>query len=436
MKYKKTVLILNLNEINLNFILYSAKKFKNKNILKFFKKKNLIKTITNDKVQHKNLDPWVQEVSINTGKPSKEHKIYNLGQVLSKKVDQIWDKISKKYEVLVWGSMNSQLRNKKNIKLFFPDPWNFTSNIKPKSLKSFFLLPNYYAKNYTNLNILKFFIYSINFFKVLLLNNFFYLNILKNFFLYVKIFFFNFKGLNFKLFVLFDVFSLNTIRFYEKKFKPDVAFIFLNSIAHFQHNNWDEKKNYKNFFNLLDILFEELNNLEKNYKYSFIYNGFTQKKIKTEYILKPIDPDLFLRQIDVNFLKIESNMTNGGIIFFNNEIQKKKYFNLMKHFKICSLNLFEIQNISDCSFFYKIGIKSYSNVINKKNVKTNLRYYKKKNVTKISYENIELLKYFKFIKTTGSHISNGVLLTRNYKLSKKLIKNHQIHNILKKFLNV
>lgn len=436
MNYLKRVLVINLNEINLNFILNNAKKYKNKNILKFFKNKNLIKTNTKDKIQHKNLDPWVQEVSINTGQPSSKHKIYNLGQVLDKNIDQIWDKVSKKYKVLIWGSMNSQLRDKKNIKLFFPDPWNFTSKIKPTSLKNFFLLPNYYAKNYTKINIFKFFFYSTKFFKVLFLNKYFYLNFFKNFSLYLKIFLFNFSGLNYKLFVIFDILSLNTIRSYQNKLKPDISFIFLNSIAHFQHNNWDEKKNFKNFFYLLDVLFKELNHLEKKFKYSFVYNGFTQKKIKTEFLLKPIDPKFLLKKININFKKIEPNMTNGGIIFFNNKIQKNKYFNLMKKFKICSFKLFELQNINDHSFFYKIAIKTFSNIINHRNLKNSVSYYNKRKIKKFDYKNIGLFKYFKFIKTTGTHVSNGVLLTYNYKMNKKMIKNHEIHSILRKFLNV
>ena len=436
MNYKKRTLVINLNEINLNFILKHAKLYKNKNILKFFKKKNLIKTKTADKIQHKNLDPWVQEVSINTGKPSTKHKIYNLGQVLDKSIDQIWDKISIKYKIFVWGSMNSQLRDKSNIKLFFPDPWNFTSKIKPKILKNLFLLPSYYAKNYSKVNILKFILYSIKFFKILLSNKFFYLNFGKNFVLYLKIFLFNFSGLNFKLFILFDILSLNTIHYYQNKLKPDVSFIFLNSIAHFQHNNWDEKKNYKNFFNLLDILFKDLINLEEKYQYSFVYNAFTQKKIKTEYLLKPIDPKFFLKKININFKKIEPNMTNGGIIFFKNKIQKKKYFNIMRNFEICSFKLFELQDINDFSFFYKIAIKTHSNVINYKNLKSSISYYKRKKIKKIDYKNIHLFNFFKFIKTTGAHVSNGILLTHNYKINKKVIKNHEIHEILRKFLNV
>ncbi len=39
MNYKKKVLIINLNEINLDFILKNARKYKSNNILEFFKKK-------------------------------------------------------------------------------------------------------------------------------------------------------------------------------------------------------------------------------------------------------------------------------------------------------------------------------------------------------------------------------------------------------------
>ena len=274
----KSTLVININEANLSFLYKYARKYKKKNILKFLKNRKKIKTDTKDKIQHKNLDPWVQEVSINTGKTSSKHRIYNLGEKLNDKIDQIWDIISKKYKVLVWGSMNSQLRNNKNIKLFFPDPWNFTSKIKPKELQDLFLLPNYYAKNYTNINIFIFINYFFKFLKILISNKFFYLNILKNFFFYFKIFFLNTTGFNYKLFALFDIFSLNIIKLYDKKLNPEISFIFLNSIAHFQHNNWNEKKNYNNFFNMLDILFKELCELESKYKYSLVYNGFTQKK--------------------------------------------------------------------------------------------------------------------------------------------------------------
>ena len=71
----KKLLAIHLNEFNYNYLKYGAKKYKLNNIKKLltFKK---IDTFTKDKIQNKNLDPWVQSVSINTGILSKKHKIF------------------------------------------------------------------------------------------------------------------------------------------------------------------------------------------------------------------------------------------------------------------------------------------------------------------------------------------------------------------------
>ena len=437
-KKNKKVLILNLNEANFDFILKYAKKYNNKNILEFLKNKKKIKTITKDLTQHKNLDPWVQEVSINTGRDSKKHKVFNLGDILSKNIPQIWDIISKKYKVLVWGSMNSQLRDNNNIKLFFPDPWNFTSKIKPKKLINFFLLPNYYAKNYTQPSLFKILHYSLKTLSVILTNIYFYKNLFKNFFFYITLIFSITSKLNYKLFVLFDILSLLTILKYEKKNLPAVSFIFLNSIAHFQHNNWNEKNNYKFFFQLLDILFCEINTLHQRYGISLTYNGFTQKRIQTEYLLRPLSPENFLKNINVKYHKLEQNMTNGGIIFFDNSIKCLKNFHIMKNYKICGYNLFILDKINDKSFFYKIGIKSLSKNLNPKNIKDKIKNYKKNyNKYKFNLDNYDLFEKMKFIKTTGVHVNHGLLLTHNLKkIKKNIIYNHKIFYILKNILNV
>ena len=75
---KKNLLAIHLNEFNLEYLIKGSKKYNSKNLKKILELKK-IKTITKDKIQNKNLDPWVQGVSINTGQKSKIHKIYNLG---------------------------------------------------------------------------------------------------------------------------------------------------------------------------------------------------------------------------------------------------------------------------------------------------------------------------------------------------------------------
>jgi len=437
MKLKQKLLVVNINEFNYNFLLKQGKIFKCKNIINFFRTFNKSKTFTHDKIQHENLDPWVQEVSINTGKNSKKHKIKNLGEKLNSNIVQIWDLISNKFTVSVWGSMNSQLRDNKNIKVFFPDPWNFTSKIKPKNLENLFLLPNYYAKNYTNVKLFNFIKYTFRLIKILFTSSFVVKYFVSNFFFYFKNIFFSKIPLNFKFFIIFDIISLLILLNLEKKNKSDCVFIFLNSIAHFQHNYWDDEKNYKNYFEFLDKLFYVLNKHLLNYQSAVIYNGFTQKKIKPEYLLRPYDPESLLLKLKITFLKSEQNMTNGAILFFKNEREQKYYYNKMKNLTLGNLYLFELKKINKKSFFYKIRIKS--NYTKSKKLKFNRKfnYYKTYKKSKKNNQNYNLLDEFKFIKTTGTHINQGHFFHKNLNTKvKKKFQNHFIFNIIKESLNV
>ena len=92
----KNLLLIELNECDFDYFLYGSKKYNYPQIIKFFSTKKKLITFTNDKSEGFNLDPWVQWVSVHTGKISKSHKVYRLGQKLNNSTDQIWDKLSKK----------------------------------------------------------------------------------------------------------------------------------------------------------------------------------------------------------------------------------------------------------------------------------------------------------------------------------------------------
>ena len=74
---KKKLLTINLNEFNLKYLGYGAKKYNCLYIKKLLELKK-ISTFSSDKIQDQDLDPWVQNISINSGKRSKSHKIYKL----------------------------------------------------------------------------------------------------------------------------------------------------------------------------------------------------------------------------------------------------------------------------------------------------------------------------------------------------------------------
>ena len=166
----KKILAIHLNEFNCNYLKYGAKKYKLKHLKKLFSLKK-ISTFTKDRIQNKNLDPWVQSVSINTGKISNKHTIFKLGQKLDDNLFFIWDILTKKkVDCYVWGSINSRFTNRKYLKLFFPDPWNYSSDTYPSDLKPFHILPRYYAKNYLEIEFSKIVKYSMIFFTAFIKN--------------------------------------------------------------------------------------------------------------------------------------------------------------------------------------------------------------------------------------------------------------------------
>ena len=83
-KKQKDLLLIYLNEFNLEFLNKGAKKYNCTSIKEVLKLKK-IQTYTKDKKQDVDLDPWVQSVSISTGKSSKKHKIFKLGESIKKK---------------------------------------------------------------------------------------------------------------------------------------------------------------------------------------------------------------------------------------------------------------------------------------------------------------------------------------------------------------
>ncbi len=446
MKYKSDLLVVHLNEFNLDFLLSGAKKYNCKSIIKLLKFKK-INTFTNDKKQNFNLDPWVQSVSINTGKSSKDHKILNLGQKIPKNTNQIWDELSKnKINCSVWGSMNSIFKKNKYIDLYFPDPWNFNDKPFPNDLKKLFYLPNYYAKNYLDFSLIKAIYLSIIFFFGCLLNKCFYFFVKKIPFILKVLISCGFK--NFILFFFFDLISLNIMKYKIKKNKSDFTIIFLNSLAHFQHNNWDEKQNEKYYFLFSELICKEILDINKHYKSLILFNGFTQKKITSEYLLRPKNPEIFLNNLNIKFKSIEQDMTNGAFIFFRNKKDKEKCYLILKSLSIYNFKAFEVQKTSKLSLFYKIKVKASKKIkFNNNNLNyfskylsyfDNKKIYKKSTKRKFDYN---FVNYFfnsvDFIKTTGVHSNEGVLLYKNFILKNtKKIENHKIFNLIQSHFDV
>ena len=435
---KKKLLAINLNEYNLNFLINGAKKYNCQNIKRFLSLKN-IKTFSIDKIQDKNLDPWVQNISINSGQRSSKHKTFNLGEKLPNNINQIWDYLSKRnFKCGIWGPMNTNFKDNKNIEIFLPDPWNFNTNLKPIELNKIYQLSRVYAKDYTDFKIIKnlklfydFFWYSVK--------SLAFFELVKFFPRYIKIAIQN--GIkNYFLFFIFDIISLIIFKNISKKSKLNFSLIFLNSLAHFQHNNWDEKDNHKHYFLFTDQIFSLIFKISENYDSLIIYNSFSQKIIKTCYLIRPKNPENFFKLMNVNFSKFHSNMTNGFILSFHNKISLNDALKRINNTIICGFKLFEVKILKKNQIFCRVQIKSKKDLskikINFNNIKKNLFYDKnriiQKKINKIDI--FEFINNVSFIKTTSKHIHEGSLFYKNLNLNKnEKIENIKINKIIKNY---
>ena len=303
-----------------------------------------------------------------------------------------------------------------------------------------YFLPNYYAKNYLKFSYFKFFYYSIIFFISLILNSKIF-NLLSDLVFASKIMFK--RGVkNYILFFLYDLLILNIFNLNNQKKKSSFSIIFLNSIAHYQHNNWNEKESEKYFFLFADKIFSKIIELKTDYKSIIIFNGFTQKKIKTQYLLRPKDPKKFILNF-IKFKNLEQDMTNGGFIFFNNIHQANDGIKILNKLYCKNKKIFEIKKFNKTTIYYKMSLKSLKR-IDEYDVKNNLNFEKlliddlkiaKKIVKKIDISDY-FIKEIEFLKTTGVHIPEGIILHENFYSLNKLrkIENHKLFNhILKHF---
>ena len=133
----KTIL-LSLNEVNFNFI----ETYVNRGFLKNFKnllnQNELVKTLSER--EFKNQEPWIQWVSLHTGKTLNEHGIFRLGDIEKLEYPQVFEEIENNCKSLGLIFPFNTSNRLKSAKYFIPDPWTETKFSADKSLEIFFKL--------------------------------------------------------------------------------------------------------------------------------------------------------------------------------------------------------------------------------------------------------------------------------------------------------
>ena len=354
---KKKLLLIQLNEINFELI----KKYSSDIDFQFFNNEffeNL--SITNSEEKYELLEPWIQWVSIYTGKQAEQHKIFRLGDIKkynSSTIFNIVEELNKSVGVV--SSMNLE-NNLKNPKYFFSDPWINTFSGPGRIIK---FISKTIAK-VVNLNSNKSMPISLYAQVLVILLICFRF---KSIFLYLKLIF-NFKK-KWNKALLLDLILHDLHLSLVRKHKTDFSSIFLNAGAHIQHhyffnskylkkNNltnpeWYIKEKYDPILDMIifydKILFEykKLNDYE-----IILATGLSQKpydRKKFYYRLK--NHDKFLRDLNLDFTKVEPRMTRDFLISFKNDEDKNKAINKINELNnINQKKIFSLESRSDSIF--------------------------------------------------------------------------------------
>lgn len=406
--------ILELNEFSHDYLFDIGRKYQFKSIQKL-EQLHRINTLTKDKEEHKNLDPWVQWVSVHTGKESSEHGIYELGGAKNLKYDQIWDVLQKKgINCGIFGAMNTKYNLSSAPVFYLPDPWNVSEIARPKELNDLLALPRYYSNEYSapkKIEIIKNFFLFLKFF----IRN---IKIFLNFNFYKSILFIlkELRLSSISLFLILDYISTEVFFYYKNKFRTNFNIIFLNSIAHFQHHDWLEIDNRKAkaFFSIIDLIIKKF--LDKDQDF-IVTNAFSQDKIDKGdyYIYRQLNIQKLLDEINIKAIKVEQNMTNECYLYFENYEECKKTNDILATFKIGKENFYNSEIINDKCIFFKVAVHHKP----KEKYMCNSEYNIK----------INLEDNYNLIKRTGSHSDKGILIT-NIGYDRKNISNHEIFNLI------
>jgi len=122
---KKKLILIELNEINFDIV----ENYCSRNENRFPNLQKLISTPrirTESEFRYNELEPWIQWVSVHTGKTFAEHRIFRLGDIIHSRVPQIFEQVEQAgLKVGVVCAMNAENRLQ-NSAYFIPDPWTKT----------------------------------------------------------------------------------------------------------------------------------------------------------------------------------------------------------------------------------------------------------------------------------------------------------------------
>jgi hypothetical protein len=351
---KNKTILLGLNELNFDYIKFYINQGLLPNFKKIFEIQPPIGTVSEN--EYKLLEPWVQWVTIHSGKTFKEHNIFRLGDIVNNSgLSQIFEELETEgLSVGAVSPFNAENRLK-NPSFFVPDPWtktNLSGNWIVKALyQAVYQSVNDNAKSKLNIKSM----ISLG------LGLLFYVPI-SRWFHYVKTVF-KAKSPGAKAVILDSLLADVHLTLW-KKHKPDFSNLFLNSGAHIQHHYLFNSKAYQGDLKNPDwycsVEYDPLIQILSEYDYQIgkllkikdvkliVVTGLHQQPHEhLTFYWRLKEHVKFAEMIGIkNFSEILPRMSRDFLVKFKNENDAKNAEKLLNSFYASKdeLKIFEVDN--------------------------------------------------------------------------------------------
>ena len=320
-------------------------------------------TTTRDLHERQGLDPWVQWVGVHCGKPTEIHGIRRLGATRMQRLPQIWHAVAAKGHTWgVWGPMNAPMGDSAGACFFMPDPWSFDEAAYPQYLNDVLALPRYVAQNYLKID------YKRAFMAALRLARFFappwHWDLLARFSAHFTAGIAT-AGPNVHTFTtLIDYLSVLCFIKLRREHRPDFSLIFLNHIAHLQHQFWSpSSKPHTEMalgLKLADAMIGLLLADRRTGEAFLMMNALKQMNVadKGFYVYRQIQPQEAIEALGITGGHVEQCMTHDATILFSH---KKSADNACAILDLCNLSdghkAFQVERQSDTRVFYQLAFE-------------------------------------------------------------------------------
>ena len=349
----KPVILLGLNELNFDYIKYYIGQGKLPSFKKIIDDHGIIETTSESKYEL--LEPWIQWVTLHTGKTYDEHKVFRLGDIEDRTdLSQIFEEVEKGGKTVGAISPFNAANRLSRASFFVPDPWTKTK------VTGSFLINKLYEGIHQSVNENADSKLSVS--TLVSILSAVLLNVSPTRWPHYVKAFLNRKKPGYKAIILDSLLSDVFFSLWKKN-KPDFANLFLNTGAHVQHHylfnsaaykgdqknpEWYCPEGYDPFIEVLSEYDKTIAKLLKSGATLFLATGLHQNPHEhVTYYWRLKKHEDFLKKIGLaNFTKVLPRMSRDFLVEFASKEEAQAADQLLNSYrsKAEEKKVFEVDN--------------------------------------------------------------------------------------------